>query len=770
MLISEPAVHYMTRVLQETDKAMTGDWQRDWVRTSQSDIMFQLMLQHPELMKEGFAVFHSIVGDYRALQIGQFGSDMQGIVKSFLTGTLDKQGALSQFKTMAQGHYTKLFQAGGMALGNDFYKKLGLTKQDAAFLNKFLGREAAFFKNMLNQMEADPFRTAVDAEGNRIRRFGYDKRAAFYGESAKAAFYDGMLAGAGDRIRIKWVLGVPQTSHCDVCPTYSNKIYTYQTLPSTPGAGDTPCLLSKGIGVYTDRGLRRVGIIKVGDLVLTHKGRFRKVNHVWQTPYYKDAIKLILEVGGKYHKLLVTPEHKFMIKNGIWKRTDSLIAGNKLSVISQKCSNCGGIFILENRLRKYCSKKCAIKALGQHHHGNYIYVKNSATIVSICFLKGKRTRYDLEVDEDHSYVTRGGIISKNCLFNCCCHLEITDAARSREQVQMPMLPGMLPTTSLGLTRAGRFSMVYDKYGNMISGDIAAEIERLSMEMNKARQMMHITFGTEKRQWINLRRQSNLEIIGLTQARGYRAVPTVSVSDLLATITDAQKKALAGGESLAVDFGALSVGDEVLFVRGDFSSPGLLYVKGNQLYFKNASDVDIPIAENTDIVFSTRGQASIYSPIIKTEMERARATTDSLGVEMCMSFNAKGEIVIENLGTGNSVRPAQTAEEVEAITGASFHMHTHRSNNAFSPNDIGVAKYYQFKRIAVDTPKYIYEMWPISGKWPSAYTLAEMEIEFESLVLNEITRGRALNLSTHKVWKKLSKKYELEYRRILKSEL
>jgi len=49
---------------------------------------------------------------------------------------------------------------------------------------------------------------------------------------------------------IYWVLGTPMTEHCDVCPIYAKRKWTWETLPTTPGAGDTPCIVSGRIGIY----------------------------------------------------------------------------------------------------------------------------------------------------------------------------------------------------------------------------------------------------------------------------------------------------------------------------------------------------------------------------------------------------------------------------------------------------------------------------------------------------------------------------------------
>jgi len=322
---------------------------------------------------------------------------------------------------------------------------------------------------------------------------------------------------------------IVHNSHCDVCPIYAKRKWTWETLPTTPGAGDTPCIVSGRIGIYTSKGLKRISRIKPGDLVLTHKGRFRKVVKTQKTPYTEEVLQFKILVGDEEVGLTVTPDHKFMVGVGVWK-----------------CPQCGKtFFLLSDYFKECCSLKCSNKYYDKKriqaaHNKNYIYIENEAVVKNIKALKGrKRFRYDLEVEEDHSYLTRGGVISKNCLFRCHCHLEFKPRG-GKKFLDLGVTPGIPGSASEeALTSPGRWAQVFDSQGRPVRGVFAQDIEELYQRMYKARQM--ITLGVDKRKWIELRRDLNKEVIALTKEKGYRAVPSVSVSELVATIKSVQAK-------------------------------------------------------------------------------------------------------------------------------------------------------------------------------------------------------------------------------------
>lgn len=73
---------------------------------------------------------------------------------------------------------------------------------------------------------------------------------------------------------------------------------------------NTICLLPESLILTLGRGTQKIKDIKIGDKVITHKGRFMRVSNVMKREYYGDIIKITS------HKLkipiMLTPEHKVL--------------------------------------------------------------------------------------------------------------------------------------------------------------------------------------------------------------------------------------------------------------------------------------------------------------------------------------------------------------------------------------------------------------------------------------------------------------------------
>lgn len=190
-------------------------------------------------------------------------------------------------------------------------------------------------------------------------------------------------------------------------------------------------------------------------------------------------------------------------------------------------------------------------------------------------------------------VPRGGDTA--CLWRCYCHLE------PRQRVMRTTFDIAGSATEGAIRAAGRYSQVFDTAGNEIGGALQREIEAYSAQMNRARQMMSITAGADKTFWIAERKRFNRLIIDRCRAGQYRAIPTVSVSALTKTIRAAQLK----GGTLVDDFMTLVVGDEVWFVRSDYSSFGVIGTRNGVRVFKSPTGVVLNLDVEADIIFATQ---------------------------------------------------------------------------------------------------------------------------------------------------------------------
>jgi uracil-DNA glycosylase family 4 len=128
------------------------------------------------------------------------------------------------------------------------------------------------------------------------------------------------------------------------------------------------CFISPRVLIYTAEGYRPIKDIRVGDLVLTHRGHFRKV--VFVRPHEKlpkgsRVIRFIVRgTTGTARPLAmtVTPEHPFHV-GGSWKPASALQPGDRVSALGDRCQVCGKTFFVrhsryDERVWRTCSPRC----------------------------------------------------------------------------------------------------------------------------------------------------------------------------------------------------------------------------------------------------------------------------------------------------------------------------------------------------------------------------------------------------------------------------
>jgi hypothetical protein len=143
-----------------------------------------------------------------------------------------------------------------------------------------------------------------------------------------------------------------------------------------PGGGQLAeeninCLLSHRTPILTEQGFKHIDKIEIGDMVLTHNGRFRKVLSTLEPKKYKGET-ITLRFEGNYVRLTVTPEHRFLVGKK-WKRADEITVGQSLSILSSNCSRCGKIIPY---YRKVCSLNCNSKNITDRQWSDPEHKKN----------------------------------------------------------------------------------------------------------------------------------------------------------------------------------------------------------------------------------------------------------------------------------------------------------------------------------------------------------------------------------------------------------
>lgn len=140
--------------------------------------------------------------------------------------------------------------------------------------------------------------------------------------------------------RVAWHVAEPQTRYGGnrqaVAEQYYDLLTQKRFFPNSPtftGAG-TPlgqlaACFTAGMRVVTDQGLKRIVDLEVGDLVLTHMGRYRPVTSLSQRAYEGDLLRIKAKMIGT--ALEVTPEHPILTPRG-WVAAGELSVGSKVAV------------------------------------------------------------------------------------------------------------------------------------------------------------------------------------------------------------------------------------------------------------------------------------------------------------------------------------------------------------------------------------------------------------------------------------------------------
>jgi len=119
-------------------------------------------------------------------------------------------------------------------------------------------------------------------------------------------------------------------------------------VPSIYG-GHPHCFLgNSGINVFTEKdGYKNIKDVKIGERVLTHTGKFKRVLNTleWYSKkyygeYYRISFTTVGRDGKKKQTVKVTPEHKFKTDKG-WVEAKNLTKHHKLTEVMVDCASCG---------------------------------------------------------------------------------------------------------------------------------------------------------------------------------------------------------------------------------------------------------------------------------------------------------------------------------------------------------------------------------------------------------------------------------------------
>jgi len=162
------------------------------------------------------------------------------------------------------------------------------------------------------------------------------------------------------------------------------------------------CFIDSKVPIYTSRGWKAISKIQVGDFVLTHTGKFRKVyNTPRQRKQTPDVAKIVLRGRQKQNlKLTVTFGHPILV-NGIWKSAEDVRPGDKISYLASRCEYYED-FVGDE-----------IARIIYNYEDLYEFTELEVEDVRAWALENPTTLYNLSVEEDESYIAKGFVVH-NC--------------------------------------------------------------------------------------------------------------------------------------------------------------------------------------------------------------------------------------------------------------------------------------------------------------------------------------------------------------------
>jgi site-specific DNA-cytosine methylase len=169
--------------------------------------------------------------------------------------------------------------------------------------------------------------------------------------------------------------------------------------------GGFPCCLA-GTLITTERGQIPIEDVKVGDTVLTHKNRWRKVTHIMN--HMRNHHYVVKFQGSP--ELKITGNHRVYCKKMI------KVWDNKVRKSNRTFSQTEWISIDEIRNDDFIGFGCHIRYDDKiHKQDNSVWIDKNlwGRFIYKERIEGKVKTYNLTVEEDHSYVANN-VIVKNC--------------------------------------------------------------------------------------------------------------------------------------------------------------------------------------------------------------------------------------------------------------------------------------------------------------------------------------------------------------------
>jgi len=112
------------------------------------------------------------------------------------------------------------------------------------------------------------------------------------------------------------------------------------------------CFIDQNTPILCSDGFKGIGQIKIGDKVLTHKGKFKHVRRIYRGRISSGSE--VVRIVSSNKSLTITPEHRLLTQSG-WKEARHISIDDSLMILSVPCARCNKPIPYYN---KYCSISC----------------------------------------------------------------------------------------------------------------------------------------------------------------------------------------------------------------------------------------------------------------------------------------------------------------------------------------------------------------------------------------------------------------------------
>lgn len=210
--------------------------------------------------------------------------------------------------------------------------------------------------------------------------------------------------------KVRWYTAVDER-RCSSCAALHDKVVKLNS-EFIKGITAPPlhpnCFIDGQIPIYTVEGWKPIKDIKVGDLVLTHKGRFRKVTQLIRTLSEQppSMVDVQLTNGRHRHTTLTATEDHPILLNGKWLPIKDAHKGMQVIRFSGSQIN--------SKLNRV---EAQLTRLISNHDGLYSFMNAEIVKVRKWKCKTRKQLFNFSVEEDESYIAKGFVVH-----NCRCIL------------------------------------------------------------------------------------------------------------------------------------------------------------------------------------------------------------------------------------------------------------------------------------------------------------------------------------------------------------